>query len=217
MGGIGIEKLIFLGSSCIYPKESPQPIKEESILTGPLEPTNEAYAIAKIAGLKLVESYRMQYGHTWISLMPTNLFGLGDNYDLETSHVLPALIRKFHQAKTNSHESVTLWGSGAPLREFLCSDALALSVLRAVEMMPEFPLINIGSGHEVTIEALAAKVARLVGFSGQILWDSSKPDGTLRKSLDLSLSKDLGLFVESNFDADLQIAYQDFLDSKWNE
>ena len=191
----GVEKLLFLGSSCIYPKLAPQPIKEEYLLTGPLEPTNEAYAIAKIAGLKLAAAYRAQYGFRAISLMPTNLYGPGDNFDLASSHVLPALIRRFHEAKLAGISEVTLWGSGTPRREFLHVDDLAAAacfIMDAYEGGDVGDLLNVGVGEDLTIAELAALVARVVGYSGSIAYDASKPDGTPRKLLDVSRLHSLG-------------------------
>lgn len=187
-----IDRLLFLGSSCVYPKFAEQPIKEESLLTGPLEPTNEAYALAKISGLKLVQAYRRQYGHRWISAMPTNMYGPGDNFDLENSHVLPALIRKFHDAKVSGANSVTLWGTGAPRREFLYSDDLAKACLFLLEKYDDEVAINVGVGEDISIRDLADLVARIVEFDGEINWDSSKPDGTPRKLLDVSKLSELG-------------------------
>ena len=181
-----IDRVLFLGSSCIYPKNCPQPIKEEYLLTGPLEPTNEAYALAKISGLKLIEAYRKQYGHDWISAMPTNLYGPGDNYDLENSHVLPALIRKFHEAKISAAGGVSLWGSGSPRREFLHADDLAAACLHLLGNYHDAVALNIGTGQDITIRELAELIAETVGFSGGITWDESKPDGTHRKQLDVS-------------------------------
>lgn len=181
-----IERVLFLGSSCIYPKASPQPIKEEYLLTGPLEPTNEAYALAKISGLKLIEAYRKQYGYRWISAMPTNLYGPGDNFDLQNSHVLPALIRKFHEAKEASASSVTLWGSGKPMREFLHADDLASACLHLLTNYDGASALNVGTGIDVSIKELAELIAKLTGFNGLIDWDQSKPDGTMRKLLDVS-------------------------------
>jgi GDP-L-fucose synthase len=206
-----IERVLFLGSSCIYPKNCPQPIKEEYLLTGPLEPTNEAYAIAKIAGLKLIEAYRKQYGHRWISAMPTNLFGMGDNYDSETSHVLPALIRKFHEAKISRSESVSLWGTGNALREFLFSDDLASACLELLEKYDDDYPVNIGSGSELTIRDLAEHIASAVGFAGEIEWDSKKPDGTPRKFLDSTRITALGWRPAVTIRRGIQIAYEDFL------
>lgn len=181
-----VPKFIFLGSSCIYPKLAPQPLKEEYLLTGPLEPTNEWYAIAKIAGVKACEAIRKEFGKDYVSLMPTNLYGPFDNFDLQSSHVLPAMIRKFHEAKLNNHASVTLWGSGTPMREFLHVDDLAQAVLFAVEnTLPEH-LYNVGSGTDLTIKDLALLIQKEVGHEGEIVWDASKPDGTPRKLMDVS-------------------------------
>jgi GDP-L-fucose synthase len=192
----GAQKLVFLGSSCIYPQLAPQPIKEEYLLTGPLEPTNEAYAIAKIAGLKLAEAYRQQYGFRAVSLMPTNLYGPGDNFDLETSHVLPALIRRFHEAKVSRSRSVILWGTGTPRREFLHVDDLAAAACFVMENYesggPLGNLLNVGIGEDVSIAELASIVARTVGYSGQIRFDPSRPSGTPRKLLDVSRIHSLG-------------------------
>ena len=179
------ERVLFLGSSCIYPKNCPQPIKEEYLLTGHLEPTNEAYAIAKIAGLKLVDAYRKQYGRNWISAMPTNLYGPGDNYDLDNSHVLPAMIRKFHVAKVRGESYVSLWGSGKPRREFLHSDDVASACLHLLEKYDGDIPLNIGTGIDVSIQELAEYIAKIVGFEGEVTWDASKPDGTPRKLLDI--------------------------------
>jgi GDP-L-fucose synthase len=190
------QKLVFLGSSCIYPQLAPQPIKEEYLLTGPLEPTNDAYAIAKIAGLKLAEAYRKQYGFRAVSLMPTNLYGPGDNFDLETSHVLPALIRRFHEAKISSSPSVTLWGTGTPRREFLHVDDLAAAACFVMENYeggePLGELLNVGIGEDLSIAELADMVARIVGYSGEVRFDPSRPDGTPRKLLDVSRIHSLG-------------------------
>lgn len=187
-----VKKLVFLGSSCIYPKFAQQPIKEESLLTGPLEQTNEAYAIAKIAGLKLVNAYRAQHGHQWVSLMPTNLYGPGDNYDIELSHVIPGIVSKFCSAKKRGESSVTLWGSGAPLREFLYVQDLADAVIFALEKYDGDIALNVGSGEEVSIVELAELIRELTGYRGSIHWDTSKPDGTPRKLLDSSKIRDLG-------------------------
>jgi GDP-L-fucose synthase len=186
------QKLLFLGSSCIYPKLAPQPIKEEYLLTGPLEPTNEAYAIAKIAGMKMAAAYRAEYGFSAISLMPTNLYGPGDNFDLETSHVLPALIRRFHEAKISSAPSVTLWGTGVPRREFLHVDDLASAACWAMETYDAAEHLNVGTGEDLTIAELAQKVAQVVGYTGQIRFDPARPDGTPRKLLDVSRIHSLG-------------------------
>jgi GDP-L-fucose synthase len=188
----GVEKFIFLGSSCIYPRDCVQPIKEEYLMTGPLEATNSAYAIAKIAGIELVNSYRKEYGTKWISLMPTNLYGPRDNFDLAASHVLPAFIRRFVDATESGAEKVVLWGSGSPLREFLHVDDLAQAVLVASEKYDSSLHLNIGTGEDLSIKALAGIVAKSAGFTGEIEWDSSKPDGTPRKVLDVSRIKALG-------------------------
>jgi GDP-L-fucose synthase len=188
----GIPRLLFLGSSCVYPKLAQQPIKEEYLLTGELEKTNEAYALAKISVLKLVQAYRRQYGHKWISAMPTNMYGPGDNFDLENSHVLPALVRKFHDAKTRGDNKVTLWGSGSPLREFLQADDLASACLFLLENYDDEIAINVGTGKDISIKELAELVKSIVGFEGKIDWDSSKPDGTPRKLLDVSRITELG-------------------------
>jgi GDP-L-fucose synthase len=188
----GVPKFIFLGSSCIYPRDCAQPIKEEYLMTGPLEETNFAYAIAKIAGIQLVNSYRKEYGTKWISLMPTNLYGPRDNFDLTASHVLPAFIRRFVEATENGASTVTLWGSGSPLREFLHVDDLAQAVLLASEKYDSSLHLNVGSGEDLSIKELATKVAMAAGFIGKIEWDSSRPDGTPRKVLDVSRVKALG-------------------------
>ena len=188
----GIKKLVFLGSSCIYPKLSKQPIKEEYLLTGPLEPTNEPYAIAKIAGLKLIQAYRKEYGHNWISAMPTNIYGPHDNFDLNLSHVLPALIRKFHEAKVANSSSVELWGTGTPRREFLHSDDLARAILFLIDNYNDATPINIGAGTDISIADLAVMIGKVVGFSGRIFWNTSMPDGTPKKLLDCSKLNELG-------------------------
>ena len=187
-----IPKLVFLGSSCIYPKHSPQPLLEKYLLTAPLEPTNQWYAVAKIAGVKLIEALRKQYQRDYVSLMPTNLYGLNDNYNLETSHVLPAMIRKFHEAKQNSISHVVLWGSGTPFREFLYAEDLAKAVLFALENRLPDSLYNVGSSEEISIKDLAFLVKDVVGFSGEIEWDTSKPDGTPRKLMDSSKLNAMG-------------------------
>ena len=187
-----VEKLVFLGSSCIYPRDCAQPIKEEYLMTGPLEATNSAYAIAKIAGIELVNSYRKEHGRKWISLMPTNLYGPGDNFNLQASHVLPAFIRRFVEAAETNVPSVTLWGSGAPLREFLHVNDLAQAVLMSVKNYDSSMHLNVGTGEDLAIKDLALLVASLSGFKGEIIWDSSKPDGTPRKTLDVSRIKALG-------------------------
>ena len=186
-----VDRLLFLGSSCIYPKFAEQPIHESALLTGPLEPTNEAYAIAKIAGIIGVTAHRHQYGRRWISAMPTNLYGPGDNFDLNTSHVLPAMIRKFHDAQ-QSGDVVTLWGTGTPRREFLHTDDVATAVVHLLETYDDDSTINIGTGEDVTIAELAATIADVVGFTGEVVWDTSKPDGTPRKLLDVSRLRALG-------------------------
>lgn len=186
-----VDRLLFLGSSCIYPKFAAQPISESSLLTGELEPTNKAYAIAKISGIIAVQSFREQYGRRWISAMPTNLYGPGDNFDLRTSHVLPAMIRKFHEAKQHGDE-VTLWGTGTPRREFLHTDDVAAAVRHLLEVYDSPDTINIGTGEDVTIAELAATIADVVGFDGEVRWDTSKPDGTPRKLLDVTRLRALG-------------------------
>jgi GDP-L-fucose synthase len=207
----GISRLLFLGSSCVYPKLAPQPIKEEYLLTGPLESTNEAYALAKISGLKLVQAYRKQYGHKWISAMPTNMYGPGDNFDLENSHVLPALIRKFHEAKLNNSEMATLWGSGSPLREFLHSDDLASASLFLIENYDEEGPINVGTGKDISILELAQLIKEVVGFTGEIKWDASKPDGTPRKLLDVSRLSALGWKPSISLQDGINSTYKSFV------
>lgn len=203
-----IERVLFLGSSCIYPKNSPQPIKEEYLLTGPLEPTNEAYALAKISGLKLIEAYRKQYGHDWISLMPTNLYGPGDSFDLQNSHVLPALIRKFHEAKEAGAAGITLWGSGNPRREFLHADDLASACIHALANYSGEIALNVGSGEDQTIHELAALVSSAVGYHGAISWDTTKPDGTYRKQLDVSRIQESGWRHSISLTDGLKSVYQ---------
>jgi GDP-L-fucose synthase len=187
-----VSKFVFLGSSCIYPRDCAQPIKEEYLLTGELEQTNSAYAVAKIAGIELIKSYRKEYGYKWISVMPTNMYGPNDNFDLENGHVLPVLIRKFVEAKRSGSGKVTLWGSGAPLREFMHVDDFAKAVVFCMDKYDDSNQINVGSGHEVSIKDLATKISAEVGFTGEIIWDSSKPDGTMRKLLDSSKIANLG-------------------------
>jgi len=187
-----IEQVLFLGSSCIYPKLAPQPIKEEYLLTGPLEPTNEAYALAKISGLKLIESYRREYNRRWISAMPTNMYGPGDNFDPQNSHVLPALIRRFHEAKVSNAPSVTCWGDGSPMREFLHADDLASACIFMLENYDGDVALNVGTGEDITIRELTEIIAEVVGYEGEILWDTEKPNGTPRKLLDVSKLKGLG-------------------------
>ena len=187
-----VNKVVFLGSSCIYPRNSAQPIKEEYLMTGELEPTNSAYAVAKIAGIELINSYRKEYSHKWVSLMPTHLYGPRDNFNLKSSHVLPALIRKFLEAKENRFESVTLWGTGKPRREFLYIDDFAEAVMVVAEKYDQKLHLNVGTGVDISIKDLAGTIAKIVGFEGQILWDTNKPDGTPRKVLDISRIKELG-------------------------
>jgi len=187
-----VERMLFLGSSCIYPRLADQPIKENSLLSGALEPTNEWYAIAKITGIKLIQAYRKQYGYDWISAMPTNLYGPGDNYDLNNSHVLPALLRKFHEAKISKSSEVIVWGSGNPLREFMHCDDLANALLFLLKNYSDYEHINVGSGDEVSIRELVDVIAEVVGFEAKIVWDKSKPDGTPRKLMDSSNLHNLG-------------------------
>jgi GDP-L-fucose synthase len=189
---VGVPRLVFLGSSCIYPRSCPQPIKEESLMTGPLEATNSAYAISKIAGIELVNSYRKEYGLNWISLMPTNLYGHGDNFNLQTAHVLPSFIRRFTEAVDVQAKTLTLWGTGSPRREFLHVDDLASAVITCLQKYNDSLHLNIGSGEDLTIRELATKISKATGFEGQIEWDSSKPDGTPRKVLDVTRISKLG-------------------------
>lgn len=205
----GVEKLLFLGSSCIYPKLARQPLKEEYLLSGFLEQTNEPYAIAKIAGIKLCETYRDQYGCNFISAMPTNLYGTNDNYDLNNSHVLPALIRKFHAAKIACKPTVEVWGTGAPMREFLHVDDLAKACLFLMENYNEKELVNIGTGKDVTINELAQLVKKIIGFNGNLVWDSSKPDGTPRKLLDVSKAHGLGWKHKIELEEGIKMVYQE--------
>ena len=209
----GIPRLLFLGSSCVYPKLAQQPIKEEYLLTGELEKTNEAYALAKISGLKLVQAYRNQYGHKWISAMPTNMYGPGDNFDLDNSHVLPALIRKFHDAKTQGSPSVSLWGTGSPKREFLHSDDLGRACLFLLENYDDEVPINVGVGEDVPIKELAEIIQEIVGFTGAIEWDTSKPDGTPRKLLDVSRITALGWKPEIKLGEGIPSTYGWYLDN----
>ena len=208
----GVAKFVFLGSSCIYPKLAPQPIKEDSLLTGPLEPTNEWYAIAKIAGVKMCEAYRRQYGFNAISLMPTNLYGPGDNFDLQNSHVLPALIRRFHEAKLRGDGSLTVWGTGTPRREFLHVDDLADAVIYLLKTYDDEAIVNIGWGQDVTIRELAEIVASVAGFRGRLEFDSSKPDGTPRKLLDTSRLTALGWTPKIKLKAGIEDTYAWFKD-----
>lgn len=203
----GVQRLMFLGSSCIYPRDCPQPIKEEYLLTGPLEETNEPYAIAKIAGIKLCESYNRQFGRQYVSVMPTNLYGPNDNYDLANSHVLPALIRKAHEAKLRGDKEYVVWGTGTPRREFLYVDDLADACVHLAEQRYDGPLVNIGSGEDVTIRELAETVMDVVGFSGQIVYDATKPDGTPRKLLDVSRLASLGWRAHTTLRDGVQLAY----------
>ena len=207
-----VEKMMFLGSSCIYPKLAPQPLKEEYLLSGFLEETNEPYAIAKIAGIKLCEAYRKQYGCDFISVMPTNLYGPNDNYDLQNSHVLPAMIRKFHEAKTNGNHSVTLWGTGSPMREFLHADDLAEACVYLMENYSEPEFINVGTGKDVTIKELAETVSNIVAFEGDLMWDTTKPDGTPRKLMDVSKLHAQGWKHTIELPEGIALAYQDFLE-----
>jgi GDP-L-fucose synthase len=207
----GVTKLLFLGSSCIYPKMAPQPIKEEYLLTGPLEYTNEPYAIAKIAGIKLCESYRDQYGDDFISVMPTNLYGINDNYHPENSHVLPALIRRFHEAKMNGLKEVMIWGSGTPKREFLYADDLADACLFLMEEYSGKEIVNIGCGEDLSIRELAELVKEVTGYTGNLVFDTSKPDGTPRKLLDVSKINALGWRYKTSLREGMNMAYQDFL------
>jgi GDP-L-fucose synthase len=207
---IGVKRLLFLGSSCIYPKFAPQPISEDSLLTGPLEPTNDAYAIAKIAGVLQVQALRRQHGCSFISAMPTNLYGPGDNFDPMTSHVLPAMIHKYHDAKTKGATTVDLWGTGTPRREFLHVDDLAAACLTILERYDAPEPINVGTGHDVTIRELAETVAASVGYKGRTTWDTSKPDGTPRKLLDVSRVLDLGWSPSIPLDAGIKATYEWF-------
>jgi len=207
----GVRKLLFLGSSCIYPRLAPQPLKEEYLLTGPLEPTNEWYAVAKIAGLRMCQAYRRQYGCDFISAMPTNMYGPNDSYDLQNSHVLPALIRKFHEAKAAHAPTVTCWGTGSPLREFLYADDLARACVFLLENYSEEQFINVGSGGEVSVRDLTENIKRIVGFEGDIVWDSTKPDGMPRKLLDSSRLFALGWRPQVDLETGIRLAYEDFL------
>jgi GDP-L-fucose synthase len=206
----GVKKLLFLGSSCIYPKMAPQPLKEEYLLTGLLEPTNEPYAIAKITGIKLCEAYRDQYGSNFISVMPTNLYGYNDNYDLNNSHVLPALIRKIHEAKDNNAPTVTVWGTGKPKREFLFADDLAAACVYLMENYDGRELVNIGTGEDVSIEELALTIKEVIGFEGELEFDTSKPDGTPRKLMDVSKLHGLGFRHKIELKEGIALAYADF-------
>lgn len=209
----GVEKLLFLGSSCIYPKLAPQPLKEEYLLTGPLEQMNEPYAIAKIAGIKLCETYRDQFGSNFISAMPTNLYGPGDNYDLANSHVLPALLRKIHTAKVEGHPSVPVWGTGAPMREFLHVDDLAAACLHLLNHYDGNEWLNIGTGEDLTIRALAEMICEIVGYTGELAWDTTKPDGTPRKLLDVSRINALGWKAQISLRDGITKVYESVKDS----
>ncbi|TKC91167.1 GDP-L-fucose synthase [Trinickia terrae] len=206
----GVERLVFFGSSCIYPKACPQPIREEYLLTSALEPTNDAYAIAKIAGLKLCESYNKQYGTKYVALMPTNLYGPNDNYDLKSSHVLPALIRKAHEAKVNGDATLTVWGTGAPRREFLHVDDLAAATRFILERDVMEGLFNVGVGTDLSIRELAQCVQRIVGFAGEIVFDTSKPDGTPQKLLDVSRLREMGWHAQIGLEDGIRQTYQDY-------
>jgi GDP-L-fucose synthase len=206
----GVKKLLFLGSSCIYPKFAPQPMKEETLLTGPLEPSNQWYAVAKIAGIKMCQAYRRQYGCDFISAMPTNMYGPNDNYDLQNSHVLPAMIRKFHEAKISKKAEVNCWGTGSPFREFLYADDLADACLFLMNNYSDEQFINVGFGAEISIKQLAEMVSRVIGFEGCIVWDSSKPDGTPRKLMDSSRLFALGWKPRFGLEEGIRLAYEDF-------
>ena len=221
---VGVKRLLFLGSSCIYPRDCPQPIKEEYLLTGPLEPTNRPYALAKISGIEMCWSYNRQYGTQYLAAMPTNLYGAGDNYHSENSHVIPALIRKFHEAKVNSDSAVTVWGTGTPMREFLYSDDMAKACVFVMNLPDELyqpllaadrndglpPLLNLGSGTDLTISELANLLKDVIGFDGPIIFDASKPDGTMRKLMDSSRLNKLGWMVSTSLKDGLRKAYEDF-------
>ena len=209
----GIEKFIFLGSSCIYPKFAPQPLKEECLLTDSLEPTNEGYALAKITGVKACQTIRKQFDKDYVSLMPTNLYGAFDNFDLQSSHVLPAMIRKFHEAKENDHSPVSLWGSGKPMREFLFVDDMAAAVVYALEHnLPEY-LYNIGTGKDITIKELAEIIQKIIGHQGKIIWDATKPDGTPRKLMDISKIQAMGWTYTTELEEGVKKTYQWFLEN----
>lgn len=206
-----VERMLFLGSSCIYPRLADQPIKENSLLTGVLEPANEWYAIAKIAGIKLIQAYRKQYGYDWISAMPTNLYGPGDNYDLNSSHVLPALLRKFHEAKVSEASEVTVWGSGTPLREFMHCDDLASALLFLLKDYSGYEHINVGSGLEVSIRELVEVIAKVVGYDAKVVWDKTKPDGTPRKLMDSSNLHELGWKNDRSLFEGISHSYENWL------
>ena len=204
-----VKKLLFLGSSCIYPKMAPQPLKEDSLLTGTLEPTNEPYAIAKIAGIKMCDAYRSQYNANFISAMPTNMYGPNDNYDLNNSHVLPALLRKFHEAKEQNHPEVVVWGTGTPLREFLHSDDLAEACIFLMQNYNDFGHVNVGIGEDISIKDLALLIKKIVGYEGNLVWDTSKPDGTPRKLMDVSKINDMGWYAKIGLEEGITKVYQD--------
>jgi GDP-L-fucose synthase len=204
----GVERLLYLGSSCIYPREAPQPMREEYLLTGPLEPTNQWYAIAKIAGVKMVEAYNLQYGNRWTSVMPTNLYGAGDNFDLQTGHVLPALIRKFHEAKAANSDKVVVWGTGRPRREFLHVDDLAAACLCLARQDEAPGLVNVGTGTDISIAELAELIAGVTGYQGSIEYDTSRPDGTPRKLLDISRMEALGWRPTISLEAGVRRTYE---------
>lgn len=206
------EKLVFLGSSCIYPKHAGQPLREDSLLTGPLEPTNQWYAIAKIAGVKMVEALREQYSRNYVSLMPTNLYGPNDNFDQQTSHVLPAMIRKFHDAKEAGHKPVTLWGTGSPMREFLHVDDVADAVLFALKNDMQYDLYNVGTGKDISIKNLALLIQKITGHEGEIEWDTSKPDGTPRKLMDVSRMREAGWSYTTELEEGIRSTYDWFLE-----
>jgi GDP-L-fucose synthase len=203
-----VKKLLFLGSSCIYPRNSPQPIKEEYLLTGPLEDTNDAYALAKISGIKMCQSFNQQYGTDYISLMPINLYGINDNFDLNSSHVLPAMIRKYHDAKVNGDKSVTMWGTGAPMREFLFVDDLADAAVYLMNNYTGDEFVNVGTGEDITIKQLAEYIKEVVGFEGEIIWDTTKPDGMPRKLLDVSRLTNLGWKYKTDLMTGLKKTYE---------
>lgn len=215
--GHGVEKLLFLGSTCIYPRLAPQPMHEDALLTGPLEPTNEPYAIAKIAGVKLCETYRAQYGCDFISVMPTNLYGPGDNYHPEHSHVVAALIRRFHEAKTRGTSEIAVWGTGTPRREFLHVDDMADACIFVMKNYSDAGLINIGVGADVTIAELATTIAGIVGYTGRITYDTSRPDGTPRKLVDVTRLNGLGWRASTGLEDGLKSAYASFLAGGWAE
>jgi GDP-L-fucose synthase len=210
----GVKKLLFLGSSCIYPKFAPQPMKEEHLLTGELEPTNEPYAVAKIAGIKMCQAYNRQYGTDYVSVMPTNLYGPKDNFDLETSHVLPAMIRKFHEAKMAGRTTVEIWGTGTPRREFLYIEDLADACVHLMESYDDSGIINVGMGEDISIRDLALQVKTIVGYTGEIVYDASKPDGTPRKLLDVSKLRSLGWKAQTSLEEGIRRTYEWYVQNK---